>query len=147
MILPVCPRSLQKGEPIQTPWSTHVVVKEILVTTQVGNLTFYGVRAETQDSYPWDWLSTESLLWVFDDGTGPRMWQHPAQPVPYSFQEPENNLERIVGHYESRSGECYVAVKWKNCLSPTWELEENMGCLADALTCYFNNISDQSWAE
>ncbi|KAF4463416.1 hypothetical protein FALBO_9761 [Fusarium albosuccineum] len=130
-------RSLREGDPVQTPWSARVIVKEILVTTQVEDWTFYGVRAETRDSDPWDWPRTESLFWVFDDGTGPRMWQDLDQPIFYSSQDPEKNFERIVGHYESTNGECYVAVKWKNCTAPTWELEEDLGCLADTLTCYF----------
>ncbi|WKT54342.1 hypothetical protein QSH57_004926 [Fusarium oxysporum f. sp. vasinfectum] len=126
MAAPRCLQCVEEGAHIRTPWSAHVVIKEILVTTQVGPWVFYGVCAETLDATSSDWTSPDCLLWVFDDGSGPRMWQDTAQPSPFNSEDPEKNFDQIVGHYESNDGECYLAVKWKSCLAPTWERETDM---------------------
>ncbi|RTE68175.1 hypothetical protein BHE90_017448 [Fusarium euwallaceae] len=146
MIVPVHPRSLDKGVSIETPWSAHVILMEVLVTTEVDGWTFYGVRAETRDGESWDWPSTECLLWVFNDAAGFRMWQDWIQPSRFSLTEPEYKLQTIVGHCELSNGQCYLAVKWKDRVSPTWELEQDMAYFADVVTDYFTQ-EDFTWPE
>lgn len=129
--------SLGKGVSIEAPWSAHVIVREVIVTAEVEGWTFYGVRAETRDDEPWDWPSTECLLWILDDHAGLRMWQDSSQPPRFTSSELAHEVESIIGHCELSSGKCYLAVKWKDRLSPTWELEQDMTCCADAVTRYF----------
>ncbi|KAH7112388.1 hypothetical protein EDB81DRAFT_827868 [Dactylonectria macrodidyma] len=145
MIIPIYPQIPDRGTQIETPWSAQVTVREVLVTTHVNGWIFYGVLAETQDGESWDWLLNECLLWVFNDGTGFRMWQDPSQPSGFSSQEPECKFEKIVGHYASSTGECFLAVKWKDRLSPTWEPEQDMVYCANAVTNYF--IRDAALSE
>lgn len=140
MAAPRCLQCVKEGAHIRTPWSAHVVIKDILVTTQVGPWVFYGVCAETLDATSSDWTSPDCLLWVFDDASGPRMWQDTAQPSPFNSEDPEKNFDQIVGHYESNDGECYLAVKWKSCLAPTWERETDMVCCSRAITQYFTEL-------
>ncbi|KAI5456103.1 hypothetical protein BGZ63DRAFT_475770 [Mariannaea sp. PMI_226] len=113
-----------------TPWASEVIVKEVLATLEIGGWTFFGVLVENRDPQSWDWLDTECLLWVFDDGqTGLRLWQDVHHPV--------DEIENIIGHYQSSKGCDYLAVKWKNRISPTWELEEDLENWADLITDYF----------
>ncbi|KAF4990238.1 hypothetical protein FDECE_14458 [Fusarium decemcellulare] len=137
MIAPTKSQILEKGAVIEAPWSAHVAVKEVLLTIDVNDWTFYGVIAETQDGDHWDWLRSECLIWVFNDGVGFRTWQGPSQPSGFSSQEPENKFEQIVGHYEASDGECFLAVQWKDRPCPTWEPERDMGYCANAVTNYF----------
>ncbi|KAF5709875.1 hypothetical protein FGLOB1_5757 [Fusarium globosum] len=113
----------------------------------VDSKVFYGVCVETLDAISPDWTSSDCLIWVFNDGSGPRMWQETAQPSPFSSEDPERDFDQIVGHYESKDGECYVAVKWKSTLVPTWERETNMAYCAGAIAQYFINQSLEAFQE
>jgi hypothetical protein len=130
-------QGIEEGAQIRTSWSAHVIIKNIVVTIQVGSLILYGVCAENLDATPSDWTSPACLLWVFNDGTGPQMWQHTSQPSPFNSRDPEKNFDQVLGHYEFSDGNCYIAVKWKNCVAPTWEREADMGCCGHAITQYF----------
>ncbi|KAF4463159.1 hypothetical protein FALBO_10022 [Fusarium albosuccineum] len=134
---PVHPRFLEIGTSIEAPWSAHVVITEVLVTFDVDGWSFYGVKAETRGGETWDWPRKEYLLWIFNNGTGFRMWQNPSQPSGFSSQEPESEFERIVGHYDSSDGDCFLAVKWKDRPCPTWEPEPDTAYYAIAVTNYF----------
>jgi hypothetical protein len=143
MVVSPLSRTLKAGVKIQTPWSAHVLIKEVLLITQVDGHTFYGVLAETQDDESWDWLSNECLLWVFNDGTKIRIWPYSSQPSPFLLQEPESQLDNIIGHYELDNGQSFLAVKWKDSISPTWELEQDMCSCADAITDYFMHLEPE----
>lgn len=131
------PQCVELGAQIQTPWSAHVVIKNIVVTTKVGPLVFYGVYAETLDAMPPEWTRPGCLLWIFNDGTGPQMWQHTAQPSPFNSRDLEKSFHKVLGHYEFDDGDCYIAVIWNGCLAPTWEREVDIGCCGGAITRYF----------
>ncbi|KAF4470604.1 hypothetical protein FALBO_2493 [Fusarium albosuccineum] len=137
MIAPMDSQIPEKGTLIEAPWSAQVTIREVLLTIDVGGLTFYGVIAETQDGEPWDWMRSECLLWVFNDRTGFRRWQDTCQPLGFSSQETESKFDRIVGHYETSDGECFLAVQWKDRPCPTWEPERDMTTCANAVTSYF----------
>jgi hypothetical protein len=127
------------GASMTTPWSPMVTVKEVLATIEVSGWKFYGVLVENRDPQFWDWLDTECLLWAFDDGQSLRLWQDP-QPKPLkSVEQPANEIEKIIGHHQSSKGDHYVAVKWKDRISPTWEMEQDLDSYADIITDYFMN--------
>ncbi|OBS16156.1 hypothetical protein FPOA_13147 [Fusarium poae] len=132
----MCPQRVEEGALIRTPWSAHVMIKDILVTTQVGHGSLWCSCSDFRcDFVGLDELRLPSM--GFDDESGPRMWQDTAQPSPFIMRTPKKNFDQIVGHYESHDGECYLAVKWKNCLAPTWERETGMMCCSRTITQYF----------
>ncbi|KAH7113525.1 hypothetical protein EDB81DRAFT_669985 [Dactylonectria macrodidyma] len=128
------------GVSIETPWSSSVAVREVLAATEISGWKFYGVRVENKDQRHWDWLDAECLLWVFDDGGGLRMWQEPGPRPLLGVDEPTQRVEQIIGHYQSRNGMSYVAIKWKDSISPTWEIEQGLESYADIVTNYFTSI-------
>ena len=130
------PEDVEVGAYIRTPWSAHVIIKNILVILQVGSQTFYGVLAETMGVIALDWGSTRCLLWAFHDGLGPCMWQNTAQPSRFSSEDMAADLDHIVAHYAPVDGECYFAVKWKSSLVPTWEKEADLTSCATDVTKY-----------
>ncbi|KAH6972685.1 hypothetical protein EDB80DRAFT_596084 [Ilyonectria destructans] len=131
------PRGFYHGARIETPWSSMVTVEEVIAATEVSDWKFYGVSVENRDQKHWDWLDTQCLLWVFDDGEDLRIWQDPQQRQPISIEEPVKCVEQIIGHYQSRNGKSYIAVKWKDRVSPTWEIEQDLENYADIVTDYF----------
>lgn len=114
-----------RGRRVETTWSLHVTVVEVLISVQVSRCVFHGVRTETTDPQ-WDWPDVESLLWVFDDGTGLRLWQDFQQQPRVADGRAAFPVETILGNYQSPSGNVYLSVKWRGYDCPTWELEEDM---------------------
>lgn len=88
-------------------------------------MVFHGVRTETTDER-WDWPDVESLLWVFDDGIGLRLWQDFQYQPRVADGGAAFAVETILGDYESLSGNVYLGVKWRGYDCLTWELEEDM---------------------
>ncbi|EWZ79204.1 hypothetical protein FOXG_20930 [Fusarium oxysporum f. sp. lycopersici 4287] len=127
-----------RGRLIQTPWSANVIIKKILVLTQVGGRILYGILAETQDKNSWDWLHIESLLWAFEDGVDLRMLHYTSRPSLLYDGDPNLEIEDILGHYEMKDGQCFFAVKWKEFTFPTWETELEMADFSNEITTYFH---------
>jgi hypothetical protein len=75
----------------------------------------------------WDWPQRGSLLWVFDDGTALRVCQDFQYP-PLRLDDPESEgeIEAIFSCHPSVDGGVYVAVKWRDKVCPTWELEDDV---------------------
>lgn len=132
----ITPQYHHQGRAVQAAWSPQVIIIEVILSVSVSQWIFHGVRAETCDQH-WDWLDVESLLWVFDDGTGLKLWQDfPHRPRMVNG-EAAFGVESIVGHYQSASGNAYVGVKWWGYDCPTWELEDEM-----PLHIHFDALSD-----
>ncbi|KAF5661993.1 hypothetical protein FHETE_8184, partial [Fusarium heterosporum] len=123
LVHPACPR---EGLLIDTPWSSNVVIKKVLLEMEHEDRVLYGVLAETDKNKTWDWLDVECLLWIFEDGAGLTMLNYVSRPSPGQDQDPTLQIDDILGHYETCAGQCYLAVKWKNSVFPTWEVEHDM---------------------
>lgn len=124
------------GSLVRTPWSSQVVVKETLLSVEIRDQTFHGVRTETHDCLGLDWPNTTALLWVFDDGEGLRLWEQPRQRPLYNKNEDLPVIQSILCFYET-GGRAYLGIKWEEYDSPTWELETSLGDYADLLTDFF----------
>lgn len=125
------------GAKIYTPWSSNVILLEILLIHHNVVGTFYGIRSETRDKEGWP-LDSKSPLWVYDDNKTLRLWQEFRQ-CPRT--QDLDNIEDIIGHYESNSGKIYYAVKWSDYACPTWELEEDMLCYDYSLNEYYMHFN------
>lgn len=125
-----------RGEPVSTPWSGKVVVKQVLTSFNTSDCRFLGVRAENQDRQDLDWLSEDCLLWVWENGSGLQTSCSARRSLYSDATEIAQNVERIVGYYECANGDSYVGVKWKDTAFPTWELEEEIPFCAHMIHSY-----------
>jgi hypothetical protein len=132
----IAPQYYHRGRNIQTAWSPQVTILEVLLSVKVSHWVFHGVRAETLEPL-WDWPDMESLLWVFDDGTGFKLWQDFQHRPRIVNGEAAFGVESVVGHYQSETGNVYLGVKWWGYDCPTWELEDDM-----PLHIHFDALSD-----
>ncbi|KAH8659437.1 hypothetical protein BGZ61DRAFT_433541 [Ilyonectria robusta] len=112
--------------PVQTAWSSDVIVVEVLMTFTTPNWTFHGIRAANYDWEQWDWPRSDGLLWVVDDGQRLRLWQDFRQCPNVMQCDSECSVEAVIGYYQSDTGNNYVAVKWQDYECPTWELESDL---------------------
>ncbi|KAH6881185.1 hypothetical protein B0T10DRAFT_411212 [Thelonectria olida] len=119
----VAPQSWLRGAPVRTTWSSDVVVKQVLVTLRSAKRMFHGIIASNLDSGPWDWPRSDCPIWVVDGGNGLSVWQECRQRPRLGDEGSELKAREVVGHYESRSGSVYLAVRWEGYEGPTWELE------------------------
>jgi hypothetical protein len=111
-----------RGSIIRTAWSSKVAILEVLFSFGTSYRTFLGVRAETLDRKS----DHDELLWVCKDSQGFQLWQECRQR-PYIIDgESDYEIEQILGHYESQSGDIHYAVKWIDYECPTWELEDDL---------------------
>ncbi|OWT43374.1 hypothetical protein VFPPC_17463 [Pochonia chlamydosporia 170] len=117
----VAPR---RGDEIQCPWSSTVLLLDVLYTFRASVGVFYGVLAESQDKYGWP-LGLVGPLWVLSHRSKLRVW-HDIQQWPQSTEQFESDIERVIGHYEAENGDVYYAIQWKGYICPTWELEEKL---------------------
>lgn len=122
----MAPQCWLRGTPVQTSWSSDVIVKQVLVTLRSVKRTFYGIIASNLDSGPWDWLPCDQPLWVVDDGSGLRVWQECRQRSCHGDEGEELRAREVVGHYEAGSGNVFLAVLWEDYEGPTWELESQL---------------------
>ena len=129
----------RKGVLIQTPWSSNVVLQEIIYEVHTYINTFYGVRAETRDSNGWP-LKSDHLLWVYDKEQELHLWQEAIQQ-PRSVDVDLDDAVKVIGHYESDTGEVFYALKWSNYSCPTWELEEDLSRHNNIITQYCLNLT------
>ena len=129
---------------IRTAWSPDVVIRKILQSVQLGGYTFHGIVAENITPRHWDWLDTECLLWMCEVNGHLLFWPQVHQVPLYNIPQKPESIERILGHFESSSGTCYVAVKWKDLVCPTWEREEDIAPWGDVVTDYFARVTMHS---
>ncbi|KAI9146679.1 hypothetical protein HJFPF1_13584 [Paramyrothecium foliicola] len=115
-----------RGSVIETPWSSHIVVVDVLFTIKTSKWTFHGVRAANTKRRAWDWPELEHLLWVFDDGRGLRLWEDCHQRPYTSDGQSTHEIESIIGYYQSATGNIYTGVKWRDYDCPTWEFDEEI---------------------
>lgn len=141
-ILPA--QSMYRGRRVETAWSLHVSVLEVLFSVQVCGWVFHGVRTETSDEQ-WDWPDIDSLLWVFDDGTGLRLWQDFQHQPRVADDGASFEVEAILGDYRSPSGNVYLGVKWRGYDCPTWELEEDMEHHLQLQTLGWSTMRDEGF--
>lgn len=128
------------GAKIATPWSSNVILLEILLIHHNVVGTFYGIRSETRDRQGWP-LVSKNPLWVYDDNKTLRIWQEIRQ-CPRT--QDLDKIETIIGHFESDAGDIYYAVKWSEYACPTWELEEDLLYYNDSLNNYYMNLSNKT---
>ncbi|KAH8655519.1 hypothetical protein BX600DRAFT_385289 [Xylariales sp. PMI_506] len=133
---PIQPVLAYCGASVQTVWSSHVIIVQVLYSLKARNETFHGVKVETLNYESGHPLYYDGLLWVVEDGGNLRIWQECRQSPWITDGEVEGEIEEIIGHYESDTGSVYYAIKWMDYECPTWELEE------DVLTC---QLIDHYW--
>jgi hypothetical protein len=100
-----------RGSVIETPWSSRIIVVEVLFTVRTSKWTFHGIRAVNAERCAWDWPELENLLWVFDDGHGLRLWEECRQRPHTSDGQSTHEIESIIGYYQSATGNIYTGVK------------------------------------
>ncbi|KAI9155793.1 hypothetical protein HJFPF1_08382 [Paramyrothecium foliicola] len=115
-----------RGSVIETPWSSQIIVVEVLFTVRTSKWTFHGIRAVNAERRAWDWPELENLLWVFDDGHGLRLWEEFHQRPHTSDGRSTHEIESIIGYYQSATGNIYTGVKWHDYDCPTWEFDDEI---------------------
>jgi hypothetical protein len=118
-----------RGSVIETPWSSHVVVVEVLFTVKTSRWIFHGVRAVNAERQNWDWPDPENLLWLVENGHGLGLWEECRQRPHISDGQGTDEIESIIGHYQSATGNIYAGVKWQGYECPTWELDDKIQAL------------------
>ncbi|KAH7303147.1 hypothetical protein B0I35DRAFT_365538 [Stachybotrys elegans] len=107
----------------QAPWSPKVPILQVICSIKTASRTFHGVQVEALDQES----NHHSLVWVFEDIRGFRVWQECCQRPFIIDGESVNEIKEIVGHHEDQTGCVYYAVKWTDYECPTWELEDDLG--------------------
>ena len=124
-----------RGAKVRTPWSSNVVILDVLFSTTVLDKVFYGVKTETRDAMGVDWPVTQSLLWLFKHNGGLQMWQDFRHQPLIAATETFPVIETVIGCHEM-NGNLHYAIKWRDHLVPTWELEAKLYNYVDTLTDY-----------
>lgn len=114
-----------QGYGVLTPWSNQVTVVEVIFSINVDTSTFHGVRTKNLDMSR-DWLDSESLLWVVEEGRGLRLWQGFEQSPYLMNGDGQYEIDFVVGGYQSSAGSNYFGVKWLGYPCPTWVSEDEL---------------------
>ncbi|KAI5465168.1 hypothetical protein BGZ63DRAFT_351236 [Mariannaea sp. PMI_226] len=118
-----------RGARVQTTWSAHVIVKQVLITVKDPQWTFHGVRVSNLDLSLWDRPPSDCLLWVVEDTQGLRAWQECRQR-PYlsekGLEQEAKDIKEVFGYHECEDGKLYFAVRWEGYECPTWEPEPRL---------------------
>lgn len=121
------------GDMIQCPWSSTAFLVDTLYSFQESKRVFHGVLVEARDDYGWPSGSVVPL-WVLDNGSKLVVW-YDIQQRPRATEQLESAIEHVIGHYEADNGDVYYAIKWREYLCPTWELEETLSDKSAITSC------------
>ncbi|TQW01747.1 chromo (CHRromatin organization MOdifier) domain-containing protein [Cordyceps javanica] len=143
-----CPSARLIGANVDTPWSSHSTVKEVLHSVVIEGKLFRAVRVGTRGDLRFQTRDFETLLWVLDTDDQLSFRADFLHLPPYTHIHPLLEPREIFAHYEL-DDVVYYAVVWRNYPAPTWQVEEDLKQFPLALDNYHAELdkSQQPWGK